>query len=146
MKIILLQSVKGLGKKGDLKEVAEGYARNFLFPKKMAEIATDGLVRNVVAIKSKQVEKNQMDLKKTQALSNALKGKVVTILSKEKNGKLFGSVQSKDISIALKKENIILSEKSIILENHIKEVGEYKVAIKLDHAIETSIMVIVNGA
>lgn len=146
MKIILLQDVKGLGKKGDLKEVAEGYARNFLFSKKLAEIATEGLVRKAVAIKSKQAEKNQMDLEKTQTLASSIEGMSLTIFSKEKNGKLFGSVQAKDIVSALKKEGVIISEKAVVLDEHIKELGEYEVHIILDHAIETSLAVIVESA
>lgn len=145
MKVILLQDVKGLGKRGDLKEVAEGYARNFLFSKKLAEIATESVVKKAVATKSKQVEKNQMDLEKTQALASSIEGMSITIFSKEKNGKLFGSVQPKDIVSALKKEGIDISEKAITLENHLKEVGEYEIVIKLDHAIETSLAVIIEG-
>ncbi len=145
MKVILLQDVKGLGKKGDLKEVAEGYARNMLFSRKLAEIATDSSVRKITAIKSKQVEKEQLDLEKTQDLASSLEGMSVTILMKEKNGKLFGSVQAKDIVSALKKEGILITEKTIMLEDHIKELGEYEVAVHLDHAIETSVMVIVEG-
>ena len=146
MKVILLQDVKGLGKKGDLKEVAEGYGRNFLLARKLAEIATDGSIRKVTDIKNKQAEKNQLDLERTQELAESIEGRSVTIICKEKNGKLFGSVQAKDIASALKKEGIIVPEKSIFIENSIKETGEYEVAVKLDHAIETSVAVIVEGA
>jgi large subunit ribosomal protein L9 len=146
MKVILLQDVKGLGKKGDLKEVAEGYGRNFLLARKLAEIATEGSVRKVTDIKNKLAEKNKLDLEKTQALADSIEGMSVTILCKEKNGKLFGSVQPKDIANALKKEGVIVPEKSIVIEDHIKEVGEYEVAVKLDHAIETSVAVIIEGA
>jgi large subunit ribosomal protein L9 len=146
MKVILLQDVKGLGKKGDFKEVAEGYGRNFLLARKLAEIATEGSVRKVTDIKNKLAEKNKLDLEKTQALADSIEEMSITILCKEKKGKLFGSVQAKDIANALKKEGIIVPEKSIFIEDHIKEVGEYEVAIKLDHAIETSVAVIIEGA
>ncbi|EKE11695.1 MAG: hypothetical protein ACD_15C00037G0024 [uncultured bacterium] len=146
MKVILLQDVKGLGRKGDLKEVAEGYARNFLLSRKLAEIANAGSVKKITDIKSKQKEKDQMDLEKTQALADSIEGRSVTILMKEKNGKLFGSVHSKEISNAMKKEGILVSEKAIALENPIKELGEYEVPVKLDHSIETSIAVIVESA
>lgn len=146
MKVILLQDVKGLGKKGDLKEVAEGYGRNFLLARKLAEIATDGSVRKITDMKNKLAEKNQLDLEKTQALADSIEGMSVTIFCKEKNGKLFGSVQAKDIASALKKEGIIVPERSIVIENHIKELGEYEVAIRLDHAIETGLAVIIEGA
>lgn len=146
MKVILLQDIKGLGKKGDLKEVAEGYARNFLFVKKLAEIATNGGVKKVEVIKKKQAEKDQLDLEKTQELASQLEGKAITINAKEKDGKLFGSVQVKDLLKELKKENITVPEKSIILSSPIKEIGEYEVRIELDHGIETSVMVLVESA
>ncbi|MDO8241120.1 MAG: 50S ribosomal protein L9 [Candidatus Moranbacteria bacterium] len=146
MKIILLQDVKGLGKRGDIKEVSEGYARNFLFVKKLAEIATGSGVKKIEVIKSKQKEKEQLDLEKTQELADQLDGKSVTLLVKEKDGKLFGAVHVKDILKELKKENIILPEKSVVLENPIKELGEYEVKIELDHGIETTVAVLVESA
>jgi large subunit ribosomal protein L9 len=145
MKVILLQDVKGLGKKGEIREAAEGYARNFLFVKKLAEIATEGGVRKVQVIKSKQAEKDQVDLEKTQELASQLEGKAITLLVKSKDGKLFGSVHAKDIAKELKKENIIISEKSIMLENPIKELGEYEVQVELDHKIEAMIVVIIES-
>lgn len=146
MKVILLQNVKGLGKAGDIKEVAEGYARNFLIVRKLAEIASESGVRRVETIKKVEAEKNQMDLQKTQELADQLDGKAVTILAKNKDGKLFGSVHAKDVAKELKKENIIVSEKSIMLPEPIKELGEYEVKIELDHNIEAMIMVIVESA
>ncbi len=146
MKIILLQDVKGLGKKGEVKEAAEGYARNFLFVKKLAEIATEGGVRKVEVIKKKQVEREQMDLEKTQELADQLEGKAITINVKEKDGRLFGSVNKKDILRELKKEDIVVSDATIILDEPIKELGEYEVKIELDHGIEASLMVLVESA
>lgn len=146
MKVILLQSVKGLGKAGDIKEVAEGYARNFLIVRKLAEIASESGVKKVEALKKVQAEKDQMDLEKTQELAEQLEGRAVTIIAKAKDEKLFGSVHAKDIAKELKKENIIVSEKSIILPEPIKELGEYEVKVELDHNIEVMIMVIVESA
>jgi len=145
MKIILLQDVKGLGKKGEVKEAAEGYARNFLFVKKLAEIATEDGVRKAEVIKKKQVEKEQRDLEKTQELADQLDGKAVTINVKEKDGRLFGSVNIKDILRELKKEDIVVSDSAIILNEPIKELGEYEVRIELDHGIEASLMVLVES-
>ena len=146
MKIILLQDIKGLGKRGDIKEVAEGYARNFLFGKKLAEMATNGGVKKVEVIKMKQAEKEQMDLEKTQELASQLEGRAITINAKEKNGKLFGAVHIKDLVKELKSESIVIPESAIILDSPIKELGEYEVRIELDHGIETSIMVLVESA
>jgi len=146
MKIILLQDVKGLGKKGAIKEVAEGYARNFLFVKKLAEIATGSGLKKAEAIQKKQMEKDQSDLEKTQELADRLEGKAITLIVKAKDGKLFGSVGTKDIAKELKKENIIVPEKSIALESPIRELGEYEVKIELDHKIEAMIMVLIENA
>lgn len=146
MKIILLQDVKNLGKRGDIKEVSEGYARNFLFVKKLAEIATNSGLKKVDVIKKKQAEKEQLDLEKTQELASRLDGMAVVILVKEKNGKLFGSIHAKDIVKELKKENIIISEKAIILQDPLKEIGDYEVKIELEHNIEAVINVSVESA
>ena len=146
MKIILLQDIKGLGKRGDMKEVAEGYARNFLFVRNLAEMATASSMKKAEAIKNKQTEKEQLDLEKTQELASQLEGREIVISVKEKEGKLFGSIHTKDILKELKKENIIISEKSVILKNPIKELGEYEIKIELDHGIESSIMVLVESA
>lgn len=146
MRVILLQDIKGLGKKDDIKEVAEGYARNFLFEKKLAEMATQSSVKKIEAVKKKQVEKEQMDLEKTQELALQLEGRAIMMSVKEKDGKLFGSVQAKDLARELKKEDILIPEKAIILDNPIKEIGEYDVRIELDHGIEASITVVVESA
>lgn len=146
MKIVLLQDVKGLGKKGEIKEATEGYARNFLFVKKLAEVATESALKKIAGIQKKQTEKYQLDLEKTQVLADQLTEKAIVILVKAKDGKLFGSVQAKDIIKELKKENIILSEKSIILENPIKELGEYEVRVEMDHGIEAVVAVSVESA
>ena len=146
MKVILLQNVKNLGKAGDIKEVAEGYGRNFLLARKLAEIASESGVKKIETLKKAQLEKDQIDLKKTQELAEQLEGKAVTIITKAKDEKLFGSIHAKDIAKELKKENIIVSEKSIILQEPIKELGEYEIKIELDHNIEAMIMVIVESA
>ena len=146
MKIILLQDVKNLGKQGDIKEVSEGYARNFLFVKKLAEIATNSGLKKVDVIKKKQAEKEQIDLKKTQELAAQLEETAIKIVVKEKNGKLFGSIHAKDIIKELKKENIIIPAKAIILKDPIREIGDYEVKIELEHNIEAIISVSVESA
>jgi len=146
MKVILLQNVKSLGKAGDIKEVAEGYARNFLFVRKLAEIASESGVKKVETFKKIQAEKDQADLKKTQELAAQLESKAITIIAKARGEKLFGSIHAKDIAKELKKESIVVPEKSIALPEPIKELGEYEVRIELDHNIEAMIMVIVESA
>jgi large subunit ribosomal protein L9 len=145
MKIILLEDIKPVGKKGDVKEVAEGYARNFLFPKGLAEIATEEAMENVKLRKMKEKEMEEENLGKVKALAEKLKNKKIIIKSKEKNGKLFGSVSAKDIAEELKKENLEISPNSIIMETGLKKVGNYKIKIKFDFGITAEIILEVMG-
>ncbi len=146
MKIILLQDFKKIGKKGDIKEVSDGFARNFLFPKKIAEMATGAAIKKVENIKHKQVQEEQADLEKIQQLAEQLEGKEIIIQAKEKEGKLFGSIHAKDVAKELKKENLTVPEKCIALNDPIKEIGEYDVKIELEHGIETAVRVIIEKA
>ncbi|MFA6383055.1 MAG: 50S ribosomal protein L9 [Parcubacteria group bacterium] len=146
MRVILLQDVNNIGKQGDIKDVSDGYARNFLLPKKLAEIATPETMRKAEIMKAKQAEVQQADLQKIQALAESLQGREVVIQAKEKDGKLFGSINAKAIAKEMKKDNLDINDKSIILPEPIKEIGEYEVKISLDHGIEASLLVIVESA
>ena len=139
MQVILLQDVKNLGKRNEVKNVSEGYARNFLFSKNLAKVATKEAINSVQ--EKIQQEKNQeaLNLAKNRELADKLKDKVFELKLKGKNGKLFGSVTLKDIIEELKKNGFELSEKSIKLENHIKAVGEYPVKITFQPNVETKI-------
>jgi len=145
MKVILFQDIQNIGKAGDIKEVSAGYARNFLLPQKLAEIATDASIKNVATLKSKATALEQADLEKTQALAETLQGREIMITAKEKDGKLFGSINAKMIAKELKKENLDINEKAIQLSEPIKEVGEYDVKVELAHGIEVAIHIIVEG-
>lgn len=145
MKVILLQNVKNLGKKWDIKEVSDGYARNFLLPKKLVEMAADSVLKKVDKLKEKEAHLQKEGLKKTQELASVLQGKEIVISAKEKEGKLFGSISAKDIVKVLKKDNIILPASAIDLESPIKETGEYEIKIRLDHGIETQMSIVIEG-
>ena len=146
MKIILLQDIKTLGKKGDIKDVAEGYARNFLFPQKIAEIANPEAVKNIIAQKEKEKAEEAKNTDKMRQLAGILRDMEIVLKSKEKNGKLFGSISARDISESLKKEGLDVAEEKIILKNPIKKIGEYRVEIKLTADIESHIKLVVQGA
>jgi len=140
MKVVLIQDIKNIGQAGDIKEVSDGYARNFLLPQKLATAATESAVKQALDAKSKLLEAKKNEQEKTKELAKIIAGKRIIIKAKEKKGKLFGSITAKNIAQELKKEKIEISEKSIVIENPIKEVGEYEVKIRLDHGIETSLM------
>jgi large subunit ribosomal protein L9 len=135
MKVILMQDVKTLGKKGDIKEVSEGYARNFLIPKKMARMADESAVKNVMAEKEKEAEEAAKTAEKLRAMAGALKGKEFVIKSKGRSGKLFGSIGVKDVAGELASNNFAVDEKMIILASPIKKTGEYPIKIKFGENI-----------
>ena len=143
MKVILNADVKGQGKKGEMIEVSEGYARNYLLPRNLAVKAT---ADNMNALKLKeQAKKAQIEREKEQAKAYAkqLGASVVKVRAKGgENGKLFGSVTSKEIAEALKEQHGIALEKNrIVLDENIKSFGTYDVKCKLGHEISGTIHV-----
>jgi large subunit ribosomal protein L9 len=146
MKVILEKDVKNLGRGGDIKEVADGYARNFLFPRKLAKAATELAVKNVKLKKEQEKKSEEGNLQKIKELAEKLIDKKITIKSKEKDGKLFGSVSAKDIAKELAKENLEIPQDSIIMKTAIKKVGNYKIKINLDSGITAEINLEIAGA
>ncbi|MGN0804690.1 MAG: 50S ribosomal protein L9 [Candidatus Coproplasma sp.] len=147
MKIILLQDVKGQGKKGDLIDVNEGYARNFLIKKGLAEIATATKINELNQKKSSIIYHKQEELKAMKALASEIDGKTFTLKIKVgQTGKVFGSVTASDISEGLKQSGYEIDKKKILLENPIKTVGAYSVQLKLAEGVSAKITVEVVGA
>ncbi len=142
MKVVLLKDIENMGKEGEIKEVADGYARNFLLPKKLAELATPESMKKAEAKKAKGTQEAKMELEETQKLAELLEGRELFIKVKEKDGKLFGSVNEKTIAKTFKDEGLKVDPSNIKLAEPIKEVGEYDVAISLDHGLEANIRVI----
>ena len=143
MKVILQQDVKGQGKKGEMVEVSEGYARNYLLPRNLAVKAT---ADNMNAMKLKEAAKAaQIEKEKAQARAYAEKlgSCIVKVRAKGgDNGKLFGSVTNKEIAEALKEQFDITVEKNrIVLEDNIKSFGSYDVKCKLGYEISGTIHV-----
>lgn len=145
MKVVLLQDVKGQGKKDDLINVSDGYARNFLFPKKLA-VEADAKVLNV--IKNKEAAKQRrIELEKQAARDTAekLAGTLVKIKVKEgADGKFYGSVTTKDIAEALKEQcGIEVDKRKVVLGENIKGYGTYTVDVKLYPEISGKLNVLV---
>lgn len=143
MKVVLIQDIKNIGKAGDIKEVSDGYARNFLLPKKLVAPATESTIKQALNAKAKQLETEKIEQEKTRELAKVIAGKKIVIKAKEKKGKLFGSITAKNIAQELKKEKLEIPEKSVILENPIKELGEYEIKIRLDHGVDSSLMLVI---
>lgn len=146
MKIILLQDVKGQGKKGDLIDVNEGYARNFLIKKGLAEAATATKINELNQKKSSEAFHRQEEIKAMKALAAEIKGKSFTVNIKVgANGKVFGSVTAADISDSLKKAGYDIDKKKIVVANPLKMVGDYDIDLKLLEGITSKITVLVRG-
>src|SRR5258708_9169460 len=143
MKIILLQDVDGLGKAGDLKEVANGYARNYLLPKRLAAGATPALVDNrtqrIAAEQRKQaklVEENKQQAERLGQVSLTFKAKVGS------QGRLYGSITSQDIAAALRDaEKITIDRRMIDLPEPIRSVGTFSIPVKVATKLEPKITV-----
>ena len=133
MVVILLKDVKGTGKAGDVVKVSDGYARNMLIKKGLAKEATQGNVRNLEKQKALAEEKREEQKAAAQKLADKLEKVTVTIQSKGgENGKLFGSITSKDIADALQEqENVKVDKKKIDLPAPIKQAGVETVTVKL---------------
>lgn len=142
MKVILIENVNNLGNTGDVKEVADGYARNFLIPQKMAEIATGEAVGKAARIKQ---ETEELKNKRTEELKNSAKkieGKKIIIKAKTKGEKLFGSVGKKEIAEKLGNG---ISEDMVELEENIKATGEKNIDVNLGSNIKAKIKVNIQG-
>lgn len=142
MKVILLQDVKGLGKKGELVNTSDGYARNFLIPRKIASEADSQAMSELN--NREAAEKHRIKTETAQAKENAklLEGKTIKLTAKAgSNGKLFGSVTSKDVAAAISSAfNIEIDKKKVIVED-IKSFGTYPVEVKLYSGISTFLYV-----
>lgn len=133
MKVIFIKDLKGQGKAGDQKNISDGYAKNFLIPKGYAIEATTANINDLKGKKDSQAYKKEQDIKGAEALKKTLADLTVTLKSKTgENGKLFGSITSKDIAEELKKQhNIDIDKKKIVLPDGIKTTGVFNVDIKL---------------
>ncbi len=142
MKVILLQDVKGQGKKGDVVDVNEGYARNFLIKKGMAEAATAAKLNDIAMKKSSQEFHKAEELKAMKELAVTIKGKSFPVKIKAgQNGKVFGSVTVADVAASLAAAGYSVDKKKIVLESPIKNLGEYEVELRLAEGVTTKIIV-----
>jgi large subunit ribosomal protein L9 len=145
MKVVLLQNVDKVGKKFEIKEVKDGYARNFLLPNSLAKIATEEVVE-WAAMQREALEKQAVEgLKEIQELASKIDGLEVIISTKvgEKN-ELYEKINQQKIADKIKEMGFKIKKDQVVLENPIEEVGEFPVKIKLDHNLEPEITVIIS--
>ena len=133
MKVILLEDVKSLGKKGDVVNASDGYARNMLLPKKLAVPATDGNMKDLAAKKRGEERLKAEQLKAAEELKAEIEKKSIDVMVKVgANGRTFGSVSSKEIADAVKEQlGIEIDKKKLLLDAPLKEVGAHEVDLRL---------------
>ena len=143
MKVILKQDVKGLGKKDEIVNASDGYAKNYLIPRGIAVVASTGNVNEAVNKQKALAEKKQRELDTAKDFAAKLNGKTVTIKAKAgESGKLFGAVSNKDISDAIKSQyKIEIDKKKIVLNDPIKTAGNHDVEIRVYAGVVTKVNV-----
>jgi len=144
MEVILREDIEKLGNRGEVVKVAPGYARNFLLPKKLAVQATGANKKIVEQERQSHLRKEAKHKSEAEDLSKLLTGVSVTIAQKAgENDQLFGSVTSKDVGDALAAKNYTIDRRKIQLDDPIKQLGEYKVLVRLHKDVTAEVTVVV---
>ena len=143
MEVILQKDVKNLGKKGEVVDVAEGYARNFLLPRGLAVEATAGNLKQVSLENKAKKQKRERELKEAQDIAAKLDGQKLQIATKVgESGKLFGSITNKDIADRLKRQyKVEIDKRKIELEEPIKSLGKYPVTVRIHPKVKAEVIV-----
>ena len=144
MKIIFLQDVEKTGKKYEIKDVAAGYARNFLIPKGFAKLADEKVIKWAEMQKEISAQKTEKELEETQKIASSVERLELVIPVKiGKEGQLFESINAQKIVEKLKEAGFDVKKNQIILDKPIEEVGEFPIKIKFEHNLEAEISIIV---
>lgn len=144
MKVILLKDIENIGKKNEIKNVSNGYARNFLFPKKLAKPATKKAIEELEKQKELETQKAEEELKTIQELVEKIDGQEIEAPVKiDEKGQLYGSLNELEISKILQEKGFKINKKQIKIPQPIKEIGEYPITILFDHGLEADIKIIV---
>lgn len=142
MRVILRRDVPGLGRLGEVKEVADGYARNYLIPRGLAYTATEGNMRALEVDRRREAQRQARELAEARALAERIAAASVTIsVQAGEEDRLFGSVTSADIAAALEQEGIQVDRRKIQLDEPIKELGVFNVPVRLHRDVECEVRV-----
>ena len=142
MEVILREDIERLGSRGQVVKVADGYARNFLLPKRLAVAATDANRKIVEQERHAHVRREAKQKSEAEDLSKLLTGVTVTIAQKAgENDQLFGSVTSKDVADALAQQNFTIDRRKVLLDEPIKQLGEFKVSVRLHRDVTAEVNV-----
>ncbi len=143
MKVVLLQDIKGTGRKDELVEVSDGYARNFLFPRKLAKEATNSAINEVNTKQSAIEHRKEVELENAKEIASKIDGKKFVIKAKAGSGdRLFGSVTAKEIAAAVSEDaGVDVDKRKISLDKDIKAFGSYEVPVKICQGVSAKITV-----
>jgi large subunit ribosomal protein L9 len=147
MKIVLLEDVKKVGKKGDIVEVSDGYGRNYLIARKLGKEATNAAINDVRLKKATEARKKEDELNEAKALGEKIKASSITLAIKAgEGGKIFGSVSTKEIAKGIAEQlRIEVDKKKLVLDEPIKSLGTHIIKIKLHPKVTTELSVKVEG-
>ncbi len=147
MKVILLHRVDGVGQKHEVKDISDGYAKNFLLPRGLAKIATPDALNLLEEAKHSEVARENKVRKKMRLVANSVRDTVVTISARaNEKGELFGSVTPEQVVLALKNQDIIVPSNSIKFEKPIKRLGKYTTYVDFGWGIGATLKISVTGA
>ncbi len=145
MKVILQKDVPKLGQQGEVKEVSDGYGRNYLLPRGFAVEASAGRIQELEMLEAKKSRRAKKEREEAVALASKLEGKVFAIKATAgEGGRLFGSVTTSDIAKAMEEEGIIVDRKKITIGDPIKTLGRHMVEVKFHSQVSVSIVVSVD--
>ncbi len=147
MKVLLRDDVSGVGHKGDLCEVSDGYARNFLLPRGLAMRATEGVDAQAEGMRRARAIRDAQDREAAEEIAKTLVSKVLTITARASDeGRLFGSIASADVAQAVVEQTgVELDRRQIVLDEHLKDVGTHTVMVRLHTDVEFPLTVEVNA-
>jgi large subunit ribosomal protein L9 len=144
MKVLLCEDIDKLGWLGDIVEVSEGYARNYLLPQRLAKPATEGAIRAIAEEKAKRAEQRRLEGRRLQAAAEAVDGAEAVLAAKANElGHLFGSVSARQIAANLRSQGFEVGDEIVQLSEHIKEVGTHAVTLKFAAEVTATVNVVV---
>ncbi|HLE43358.1 MAG TPA: 50S ribosomal protein L9 [Methylomirabilota bacterium] len=144
MKIILTEDVPALGRRGEVRDVATGYARNYLLPKKLALPATPGNLQNLEHLKRQRERVETKAREEARAAADRIAALELAVATRaSEDGRLFGSVSAQDIVEFLERHRVPVEKRRVLLEEPIKALGEYQVPIRLHHDVTATLRVAV---
>ncbi len=146
MQVVFTGDIKGIARKGDVKNVKDGYFQNYLLPRKLAAPATPAMIKQAEELRKRQVVENEKSKEKAAEIAKMLEGKKITLKSKAKGDKLYGSIGEKEIADAIEKElKVKVKKEDIVLSEHIKVAGDYEVPVRIAEGVEAKILLNVKG-